>query len=108
VGLEIGQRHKTQAGGRECRCKQNTKTQAGGRELIKQNTGHSHDSSSNDFFYRVFGRLVTRGVQKHDKNLKKKNPSGLITKNVCFFPSVFFPPPSVVLLDFFIAFLGVS
>jgi hypothetical protein len=33
-----GTKHKTRAGGRECRCKQNTKTQAGGRVLIKQNT----------------------------------------------------------------------
>jgi hypothetical protein len=40
-------KHKTQAGGRECRS-QNTKTQAGGRELSKQNTGHRH-SSSNEY-----------------------------------------------------------
>jgi hypothetical protein len=47
-----------------------------------------------DFFYRVFGRFVTRGVQKHEKTFHKI-PSGLITKNVAFFS------PSVVLLDFF-------
>jgi hypothetical protein len=52
-----------------------------------------------DFFNRVFGRFVTRGVQKHD-NLFSKNPAGLITKNVAFFPSVFCSP-SVVLLAFF-------
>jgi hypothetical protein len=42
-----------------------------------------------DFFNRVFGRFVTRGVQKHDKK-NRKNPSGLITKNAAFFYSVFF------------------
>jgi hypothetical protein len=69
-----------------------------------------------DFFLpRFFGRFVTRGVQKHrgNKNSKKlffeKNPSGLITKNVAFFPSGFFFSPSVVWFDFlFIAFLGVA
>jgi hypothetical protein len=38
------------------------------------------------FFHRFvltqfFGRFVTRGVQKHEKKIRK-NPSGLITKNV--------------------------
>jgi hypothetical protein len=59
-----------------------------------------------DFFYRVFGRFVTRGVQKRDKNFFQKNSSGLITKNAAFVPLVVFFSPSVVLLDFFIAFLG--
>jgi hypothetical protein len=54
------------------------------------------------FFNAFFGRFVTRGVQKHEKDsFSKKCPSGLITENVAFFSSVFFPPPSVVWFDFF-------
>jgi hypothetical protein len=63
-----------------------------------------------NFFRALFGRFVTRGVQKHEKNfLSKKNPSGITTKNAAFVSSVFF-------LFFlgcfdqkhFIAFLGIS
>jgi hypothetical protein len=43
-------------------------------------------------FYRVLGRFVRRGVQKHEEKKCHKNPSGLITKNVGVFSSVFFPP----------------
>jgi hypothetical protein len=64
---------------------------------------------SSIFLTRFFGRFVTRGVQNHEKQFFRKNTSGLITKNVFFFPP--FPPPSppsVVLFDFFlVAFLGV-
>jgi hypothetical protein len=69
------------------------------------------------FFYLLFSRILFiafLGVSQQGefKNaiiyFHKKIQSGLITKNVAFSPSVFFPPPSVVLLDFFIAFLGVS
>jgi hypothetical protein len=38
-----------------------------------------------------FGRFGTRGVKKHDQNKNQQNSSGLITKNVAIFPSVFFP-----------------
>jgi hypothetical protein len=54
--------------------------------------------------YRIFGRFVTGGVQKHGKI---SGPS----QKMFFSPSVFFFSPSVVLLGFllsFIAFLGVS
>jgi hypothetical protein len=43
-----------------------------------------------DFFIAFFGRFVARGVQKRDKTFFRKNPSGLITKNAAFPPSV--PP----------------
>jgi hypothetical protein len=39
-------------------------------------------------FYRGFGRFVTRGVQKRENFVFQTNLSGLITKNVFFFPSV--------------------
>jgi hypothetical protein len=42
------------------------------------------------FCYRVFGGFVTRGVQEHEKHNFLKVPSGLITKNVAFFPFLFF------------------
>jgi hypothetical protein len=45
-----------------------------------------------DFLFKAFfGRFVTRGVQKHEKN-NPKNPSGLITKNAAFFLPFFFSP----------------
>jgi hypothetical protein len=45
---------------------------------------------ASSIFYRVFGRFVTRGVQKHEKQNPQKNPSWLITKNVAFFRRFFF------------------
>jgi hypothetical protein len=42
------------------------------------------------FLRAVFGRFVTRGVQKHEKLFFRKSPSRLITKNAVFFSSVFF------------------
>jgi hypothetical protein len=46
------------------------------------------------FLYRF---LLTRFLGK----LFRKKPSGLITKNLEVFPSVFFFPPSVVWFDYF-------
>jgi hypothetical protein len=42
------------------------------------------------FYKAFFGRFVTREVQKHGGKQNRKNPSGLITKNVAFFSAVFF------------------
>jgi hypothetical protein len=61
------------------------------------------------FIYRVSGRFVTRGVQKHRKKtfratmFPKTNPSALITGHLLFSLRVFFlllASPSVVLLGF--------
>jgi hypothetical protein len=41
-------------------------------------------------FKALFGRFVTRGVQKHGKKNFRTSPSGLITKNAAFFSSSFF------------------
>jgi hypothetical protein len=59
-----------------------------------------------DFFYHVFGRFVTRGVQKHDNFFFQKNPSGLITKNAAFFSSVFFFNPRLFCSIFFYRVFG--
>jgi hypothetical protein len=59
------------------------------------------------FLNRVFGRFVTRGVQNHDKKLKKSIWAH--HKKCGFFFLRFLFNPSAVLLDFvLIAFLGVS
>jgi hypothetical protein len=54
-----------------------------------------------DFVYRVFGRFVTRGVQKHGGG----GESGLIKKKNWAF---FFPLPRLFSSILFIAFLVVS
>jgi hypothetical protein len=59
-----GTKHKTRAGGRECRCKQNAKTQAGGRVLIKQNTGHSSNRKPRTQRERERGRRVSCVVHR--------------------------------------------
>jgi hypothetical protein len=63
-----------------------------------------------DFFNRVLGRFVTRGVHKQGE--KNKNLFGLVTKNVASPPRPFFflPLGSRVFCSVFvlIAFLGVS
>jgi hypothetical protein len=66
------------------------------------------------YLYRVFGRFVsiTRGVQKHEKTKVQKfqkSLSGLITKNVAFFPPfLFFYSLGCFARFFFVLFLGVS
>jgi hypothetical protein len=58
-------------------------------------------------FNALFGRFVTRGVQKHEKALFfRKSPSGLITKNVAFFSSVSPPPSLGCLVRFFYRVFG--
>jgi hypothetical protein len=52
-------------------------------------------------FNHVFGHFLTTGVQKHEQNVFHKSISGLIIKNVAFFPFFYFLFYSVVLLDFF-------
>jgi hypothetical protein len=61
------------------------------------------------YFYRVFGRFVTRRVQKHDKLFSKKFDLAHHKKCGLVFPPVF--PPSALgcfARFFLIAFLGVS
>jgi hypothetical protein len=55
------------------------------------------------FFLRAFGRFVTTGVQKHEKYFFRKKASGLITKDVAFFSSVLFFPPSWLLCSIFLS-----
>jgi hypothetical protein len=56
--------------------------------------------------YHVFGRLVTRGVQKHD--FFQTNPSGLIKNNVAFLLRFLFLLPRLFARFKKIAFLDVS
>jgi hypothetical protein len=64
-------------------------------------------------FYRIFlraffGRFVTRGVQKHEKNIFWKVHLGSSQKMRLFFPPFFFPLPRLFCSIFLIiAFLGV-